>query len=110
VPKLVIPIDLAGERLDRALARLLPGESRSRLARLIDEGHVRVEGRDASASLKMKSGESVDVALEPRRPRPRTCPRRSRCPSCTRTRDVLVVDKPAAWWCTRAAATGRARC
>ena len=54
--KLVIPLELAGQRLDRALARMLPGESRSRLARLIDEGHVRVDGRAAAASLKVKSG------------------------------------------------------
>ena len=29
---------MAGLRLDQALARLMPGESRSRLARLIEEG------------------------------------------------------------------------
>ena len=66
MPKLLIPLELAGQRLDRALARLLPEESRSRLARLIGEGHVRVDGRAAAASLKVRSGEAVEVVLAPR--------------------------------------------
>jgi len=45
--RFTIPVALAGLRLDQALARLLPGESRSRLARLIGEGQVRVEGAEA---------------------------------------------------------------
>jgi 23S rRNA pseudouridine1911/1915/1917 synthase len=61
-----IPVEMAGLRLDQALARLLPDESRSRLARLIAEGHVRVDGRTAAPRLKMKSGEAVEVALAPR--------------------------------------------
>src|SRR5512146_609054 len=60
---LTIPLEMAGLRLDQALARLLPGESRSRLARLIEEGHVKVDGAAAASRRKMKSGESVDVAL-----------------------------------------------
>ena len=64
--KLTIPVEMAGLRLDQALARLLPEESRSRLARLIEEGHVRVDGREAAPRLKMKSGEAVEVALAPR--------------------------------------------
>jgi 23S rRNA pseudouridine1911/1915/1917 synthase len=64
--KLTIPLEMAGLRLDQALARLLPEESRSRLARLIDEGHVRVDGRVVAGRQKMKSGEAVEVALAPR--------------------------------------------
>ena len=37
---LTVPDDLAGERLDRALAVLLPDLSRSRLKTLIEGGHV----------------------------------------------------------------------
>jgi 23S rRNA pseudouridine1911/1915/1917 synthase len=64
--KLTIPLEMAGLRLDQALAKLLPGESRSRLARLIEEGHVRVEGEPAAVRRKVKSGESVEVWLAPR--------------------------------------------
>src|SRR5260370_23904104 len=53
--RVTIPVELAGLRLDQALARLLPEESRSRLARLIEEGHVRVDGEKAPAERKLKS-------------------------------------------------------
>ncbi|HXN15117.1 MAG TPA: S4 domain-containing protein, partial [Usitatibacter sp.] len=52
--RLTIPLELAGVRLDKALARLLPHESRSRLSRLIEEGHVRVNGAHASARQRLK--------------------------------------------------------
>src|SRR3569832_856738 len=64
--RFTIPVELAGLRLDQALAKLLPEESRTRLARLIDEGHVRVEGAPAAVRRKVKSGESVEVWLAPR--------------------------------------------
>ena len=83
--RLTIP-ELAGLRLDQALARLLPEESRSRLARLIEEGQVLVEGREAAARRKVKSGEAVEVALAPREVEGvLSRPRRSRSTSCTRT-------------------------
>jgi 23S rRNA pseudouridine1911/1915/1917 synthase len=63
---LTIPLELAGLRLDQALVRLLPGESRSRLARLIEEGHVKVDGATAAGRVKLRSGEAIDVALMPR--------------------------------------------
>ena len=57
---------MAGLRLDQALARLLPEESRSRLARLVAEGHVKVDGAEALPRRKLKSGEVLEVALAPR--------------------------------------------
>ena len=93
--KLVIPLELAGQRLDRALARLLPQESRSRLARLIEEGHVRVDGRAAAASLKVRSGEAVEVALAPRPSEAANRPEDIALPVVHEDEDLLVVDKPA---------------
>jgi 23S rRNA pseudouridine1911/1915/1917 synthase len=95
VPKLVIPLELAGLRLDRALARLMPQESRSRLARLIDEGHVQVDGRAATASLKVKSGESVEVALAPRPSQSAFAPEAIALSVVHEDDDLLVIDKPA---------------
>ncbi len=92
--KLVIPLELAGQRLDRALARMLPGESRSRLARLIEEGHVRLDGRAAAASLKVKSGESVEVELVPRTAGDAHRPEAIALPVVHEDEDLLVVDKP----------------
>jgi 23S rRNA pseudouridine1911/1915/1917 synthase len=95
VPQLLIPLELAGERLDRALARLLPGETRSRLARLIEEGHVLVDGGAASASRKMKSGERVDVALAPRPSDTTHRPEAIELAVIHEDADLLVIDKPA---------------
>ena len=92
---LVIPVEMAGLRLDQALARLLPQESRSRLARLIDEGHVRVDGKGAAIRTKVKSGERVDVDL---RPRPAHAAVRAEAIGLAVVHeddDLLVIDKPA---------------
>jgi len=93
--RFTIPVELAGLRLDQALARLLPGESRTRLARLIDEGHVKVDGASAAPRLKLKSGESVEVALQPR---PQETAHRAEAIGLSIVHEdghVLVIDKPA---------------
>jgi 23S rRNA pseudouridine955/2504/2580 synthase len=48
-----------GQRLDKVLGRLLPGVPRSRVFRLIRRGEVRVNGRRASATLRLSAGDSV---------------------------------------------------
>src|SRR5258708_14969991 len=64
--RVTIPASFAGLRLDQALAKLLPEESRTRLARLIEEGRVRVDGSTAMPRSKVKSGEAEEGALAPR--------------------------------------------
>ena len=56
---LAVPHEAAGERLDRWLAVALPDISRSRLARLVADGSVLVDGRPAKASTRLRGGESV---------------------------------------------------
>jgi 23S rRNA pseudouridine1911/1915/1917 synthase len=58
----VMPAELAGLRLDQALARLLPEHSRSRLKAWIDEGRVRVDGTAWEAKRRVTGGERLDVA------------------------------------------------
>ena len=87
--------ELAGLRLDQALAQLLPEESRSRLARLIEEGHVRVDGERAAGKLKLKSGESVEVALVPRVEASAFAAEAIALDVVHEDEDVLVVNKPA---------------
>jgi 23S rRNA pseudouridine1911/1915/1917 synthase len=89
-----IPLEMAGMRLDQALARLLPEESRSRLARLIEEGHVRVDGEPAAGRQKVKSGEAVDVELVPRPSDSAFLPEAIALPVVHEDKDVLVIDKP----------------
>jgi 23S rRNA pseudouridine1911/1915/1917 synthase len=93
--KLAIPLEMAGLRLDQALARLLPEESRSRLARLIASGEVRLDGREASASRKVKSGEAVEVSLSPREVDQAFRPEAIELKVVHEDADVLVIDKPA---------------
>ncbi len=64
----VIPQDLAGTRLDVALARLSPDLTRSRVQRLVAGGNVRLAGRPAKASARLRGGEPVEVRLEPPEP------------------------------------------
>ncbi len=93
--RLTIPGSLAGMRLDQALARLLPEESRSRLARLIDEGHVTVDGARVPGKRKVRSGEAVEVSLAPRQEESAFRPQAIALEIVHEDRDVLVVNKPA---------------
>lgn len=62
---LTAPDDIAGERLDAALAKLLPEFSRSRLASWIKDGRVTVDGETASPKTKLWGGEKLLVDAEP---------------------------------------------
>jgi 23S rRNA pseudouridine1911/1915/1917 synthase len=94
--KLTVPASMAGLRLDQALAKLLPDESRTRLAKLIEEGHVRVDGAKAgSPRSKMRSGESVEVALVPRQEESAFAAEEIALEVVHEDDDVLVIDKPA---------------
>ena len=86
---------MAGLRLDQALARLMPEESRSRLARLIEEGHVLVDGAQAAARRKVKSGEAVEVALVPRPSQSCVAAEAIGLTILHEDEDVVVIDKPA---------------
>ncbi len=67
-PRLALDVEpaLAGLRLDQALARLLPKESRSRLARLVEDGAVLVDGERARPADRLRGGERLEVTLRPR--------------------------------------------
>jgi 23S rRNA pseudouridine1911/1915/1917 synthase len=93
--RVTIPTEFAGLRLDQALAKLLPEESRSRLARLIESGHVRVDGEQVAAKRKLKSGESVEVALAPRVEESAYRAQAIALDVVHADPDVLVVNKPA---------------
>jgi 23S rRNA pseudouridine1911/1915/1917 synthase len=90
-----IPLEMAGLGLDQALAKLMPDQSRTRLAKLIEEGHVRVDGEARGVRHKVKSGETVEVVLVPRPAedgfRAEEIPLRV----VHEDGDLLVIDKPA---------------
>jgi 23S rRNA pseudouridine1911/1915/1917 synthase len=80
--------------LDRFLASVVPGQSRSQIQRLIKDGHVRVGGSPAKANQPVKAGQQVSVQVpEPADAdvRPEDLP----LPILYEDHDLLVVDKPA---------------
>ena len=63
---LEVPTALHGERLDRALAALVPEFSRSYLQQLLELGAVRVQGAPAlKSSQRVKAGDALLVELRP---------------------------------------------
>jgi 23S rRNA pseudouridine1911/1915/1917 synthase len=83
-----------GERLDRFIARLRPEHTRSFVQKLIEDGHVTVNGRAEKSSLKLKAGDRVEVVVPPPSPSPLTA---EDIPLSIIYEDaeLLVVDKPA---------------
>lgn len=54
-----VPAELAGQRLDQALARMFPEHSRSRLQLWLREGHIQLDSRAAMPKQKIWGGEQV---------------------------------------------------
>ena len=96
-PKLVLSVEpeLAGLRLDQALARLLPGESRTRLAGLVEGGAVLVDGDRVRPRPKLRGGERLEVTLLPRPEESALRPEEIALEVVHEDDDILVVVKPA---------------
>ena len=58
---LEIPMEMAGERLDKALAGSLPDYSRNRLKTWVEAGAVMVDGKVTKARFLLRGGESIKV-------------------------------------------------
>lgn len=94
--ELTVPDELAGERLDVALARLLPQYSRARLQRWIDEGRVQADGGDAALRRRrVVAGQRLRVLAEFVADE-RVAAGEARVPFRIVHRDaaILVIDKP----------------
>ncbi|MBI1842049.1 MAG: RluA family pseudouridine synthase [Verrucomicrobia bacterium] len=66
--KLVVDCSLPGVRLDTFLRDSFPVVSRGTFKRLIDEGHVLVDGRVAKATHSPQAGEEIEVHFPPAKP------------------------------------------
>ena len=91
---LELTADRGGERLDTFIARRCPELSRSQARRLIDEGLVSVNGRQAKPSEGVTAGLSVNVTIPP----PETielAPEAIPLTIIYQDGDILVLDKPA---------------
>jgi 23S rRNA pseudouridine1911/1915/1917 synthase len=89
-----VPHDADGARLDRFLVSILADYSRSRIQRLIKDGHVRVAARPAKPNQPVKAGQEIAVDIPApidAAPQPEPLP----LPILYQDRDIIVVDKPA---------------
>jgi 23S rRNA pseudouridine1911/1915/1917 synthase len=95
VIELQIPPELAGERLDSALARLLPQHSRTRIKGWIEDGAVMVGRRRLKPRDPVEAGAQVRVQLTADEPASQVLPETIELQLAYEDKDVLVIDKPA---------------
>lgn len=90
--------ELAGQRLDRAVAELM-GLSRTRAQAAIAAGRVTVNGRPAKPSLALEAGMRIAIASEPESAVPLASPAATTepplLPIVFEDEHLLVVNKPA---------------
>ncbi len=89
-----VSAELAGKRLDAAIAAVDSRLSRARARRLIEQGHVTVGGAPAKPAHRLRLGERVEGRIpepEPDRASAEDIP----LDILYEDRDVVVVDKPA---------------
>src|SRR5690349_3000824 len=58
---LLIPENHKDERLDQALAKLMPEYSRTQIQDWIETGHILINGNPSKAKTKVKGGETVSI-------------------------------------------------
>ena len=89
-----VPADFNGQRLDRFLVSVLASHSRSQVQRLIADGHVTIDRREARPNLPMREGERVTVDLPDVEPT-QTAAEALPLEILYQDSDVAVLNKPA---------------
>jgi 23S rRNA pseudouridine1911/1915/1917 synthase len=90
----LLKADSAGARLDLFIVQKLPQLSRSFIQRLIEDGHVTLNGKPARAGVRLKEGDLLAVTIPP--PEPATLEAENiPIDIVYEDDDLLVVDKPA---------------
>ena len=90
---MTLTLDKTGERLDAALARLVPSLSRSQAQRLIEQGAVTHGGRPVKKNETLSAGDTLELTL----PEAREVPIEAQpipLEVCYEDADVIVVNKP----------------
>ncbi len=89
-----VPDELAGQRLDQALARMFPDYSRSRLKAWLLDGSVLVDGAPWRPRDRVQGGETVVVTVQAAAA-VRAEPEAMRLDVIYEDDDLLVINKPA---------------
>jgi 23S rRNA pseudouridine1911/1915/1917 synthase len=86
--------DISGIRLDKFVGEKCPELSRTHAQQLITGGFITVNGREAKSSLKLNTGDKVDVTIPPE-PTSHLVPESIPLHIIYEDSDLLVIDKPA---------------
>jgi len=90
-----VPADLAGLRLDQALAKLLPEHSRSRIAAWVRADRVHVAGAPAKPKQKVWGGEQIEVVAIAKPEASAFEPEALDLDIVHEDDAILIIDKPA---------------
>jgi 23S rRNA pseudouridine1911/1915/1917 synthase len=90
-----VPAELAGQRLDSALARLMPLHSRTRIKGWIEAGQVSVGRLPCKPRDLVEAGARIHVRICVAEPQTAVLPETIPLTLMYEDRDLLVVDKPA---------------
>ena len=82
------------ERLDKFLCEKFPAASRGALQRLIEEGHIRVNGRTVKPTHSPRAGEKIEVQWPEAKPA-KAQPEKIPLDILFEDKSLLVVNKPA---------------
>ncbi|WP_372826574.1 RluA family pseudouridine synthase [Polaromonas sp.] len=94
--EVMVPVVSHGERLDRALAGMVPEFSRSYLQQLIEAGAVRLKGvLVTKVSAKVKAGDALQIELKPTPQSQAFKPEAMALEVVFEDEFLLVVNKPA---------------
>ena len=84
----------SGTRLDKYVSEVCPEISRTRAQKLIDDGHITVNGKLRSASYRTNTGDLLQIEIPPATPS-HLAPEDIDVNILYEDEDVIVVDKPA---------------
>jgi 23S rRNA pseudouridine1911/1915/1917 synthase len=93
--RLSLSVDESGVRLDLYVCQSCEGLSRSLVQKLIDDGHVLINGKLAKPSRKVKVGDVILVRVPPPEASPELAPEELPVDILYEDQDILVVNKPA---------------
>lgn len=91
---LEIPLEMAGERLDKVLAGSMPDYSRNRLKAWVEAGAVMVDGRVTKARYLLRGGESIKVFSQEMPEQFAFTPENIPLEVVYEDEDIIVVNKP----------------
>ena len=91
---LEIPLEVAGERLDKVLAGSLPDYSRNRLKAWVEAGAVMVDGKVTKARYLLRGGESIKVFPQEMPEQFAFSPENIPLDVVYEDEDIIVVNKP----------------